>query len=147
MKETKFKAMNRDTGEMFDVAELTVRDDGLWDRTPFDSKQTATGMKVGSGCDLIQYIGRRFKNQEVYEGSIIRWMAEDGDCFKGMVEFTNDPPEGSPFLSGFWVTHIVDITAEVTDEQGELLPGWDGAPEVIGHILKNPELLSEKVRE
>lgn len=94
---------------------------------------------------LIQYIGVRFGEKKVYEGSIIRWMADDGDCFRGLVEFVNEPPEGSLFLSGFRVTNIVNITDEVTDEEGSMLPGWNGEPEVIGHILESPELLPERV--
>lgn len=92
--------------------------------------------------DSYQYIGVKFKDAEVYEGDIIRWMAEDGDCFKGVLVF-EEPDSESHFLSGFCVANPIDITDEVLDEDGGInVGGWNGEPQIIGNIVENPELIA-----
>jgi len=92
--------------------------------------------------DNYQYIGVKFKDSEIYAGDIIRWMDEDGDCFKGVVVF-EEPDSESHFLSGFCVGNPIDITDEVLGEGGEIIvEGWNGEPQIIGNIVETPELLS-----
>jgi len=62
----------------------------------------------------------------------VRWMACCGDCFRGTVDFRENTDESTPFLSGFLVTKIINITDEVMDEEGNLPDGWNGELEVVG---------------
>jgi uncharacterized phage protein (TIGR01671 family) len=89
----------------------------------------------------MQYTGVKFKNTALYEGDIIRWMGDNGDCFKGVITFKETDSEQTLFLSGFCVESCVDISDDVIGDDGELIEGWDGASEVIGNIYENPELL------
>lgn len=84
---------------------------------------------------------------EVRLGDTVRWMACCGDCFKGTVDFRQNTDERIPFLSGFLVTKVKNITDEVMDENGNILGGWDGELEVIrsyGISLDIPERMAKK---
>lgn len=72
------------------------------------------------------------KGIEIKKGDTIRWMACCGDCFKGIVDFRVNDDERIPFLSGFLVCKVVNITDDVMNEEGELIGGWNGSLEIIG---------------
>ncbi len=80
----------------------------------------------GMGCGIQDCHG-----EEVKEGNTIRWMAEDGECYKGIVEFGDPQTDASMFLSGFAVFTPTNITDEVLNDDGELIGDWNGEVEIV----------------
>jgi len=66
---------------------------------------------------------------EVKEGNVVRWMADDGECYKGKVEFGEPKEDEGPFLSGFAIFNPENIEID-TDNKGEPM-GWTGELEII----------------
>jgi len=83
-------------------------------------------------------LGLEWQGQILYELDILRWMADDGECYKGLVELRENECEESCFLVGLCITNPINISDEVTSEDGEILEGWNGEPQVIANILENP---------
>ena len=123
MKEIKFLAWEIPNGPMFEVAELSYKEDGLWARTPYDEKHQATAMKVGNSCELIQYTGLKdsYATEEYFDYIIeeedgTRRVIEDG-C--SAVLFKNTKMEHD--IKYFWQL---------------------GPHKVIGNIHQNPDLIA-----
>jgi uncharacterized phage protein (TIGR01671 family) len=87
-----------------------------------------------------QFTGLKDKNgTEIYQGDIIRMENEDGDVL--IIKFIWDEGDEERFWCGWVAQTIADVTEEIYDEYGNAPLDWDGAPEVIGNIYENPELL------
>jgi len=129
MREIKFRAWDKAFGKMFEVAELTVREDGLWARTPFGylpNQRETTGFKVGVSCELMQYTGLKDKNgKEIYEGDIFP--------HRGMnlvVRYELGAVVGHWFGSNEYI-----FFDHLANDENDI--------EVIGNVWENPELIKE----
>jgi hypothetical protein len=86
-------------------------------------------LRAGNKPDV--FTGETDRNsREIYENDPIRWLGDDGECYRGTVKFRG-MEEDTLFLSGFYVFNIETITAEARKGNGELVGGWNGELEVI----------------
>lgn len=68
----------------------------------------------------------------IKEGMTLRWMAEDGDCFQGKVEYKEYDHEQSPILAGFGVFEPKNITDQCYDDDCNWLSkDWQGELEIV----------------
>ena len=91
-------------------------------------------------------LGLEWAGKILYELDILQWMSDDGDCYKGVVEFRENEDEHNFFLVGLFVANIMDISEDLIGEDGELLDDWDGSPKIIGNILEQPELVKVNIQ-
>ena len=140
----KFRAKHAQSGNWY-YGTLNPSDDGFTLPLSLFWQQVEKGVLQ---VDTVgQFTGDHYNGKDEYEGDIVRYCAEDG-CYKGVITFEkNLDDENSRFNSGYTVSNPVDISEEVTDDDGELKPGWDGEPEIIGNIIDNPEPCPVKIKE
>lgn len=98
-------------------------------------------------CDLLSYIPvSEYNDKDVYEGDLVRFCNEDGDCILGTFEFVNDPDEeGTELWCGWKLKKLKDITSEWYDDQDNWLGDkeeskWDGNICIVGNIYDNKEM-------
>lgn len=104
-------------------------------------------LKIGEQCDLLNYIPiAEENNKDVFEGDLVRYCNEDGDCIIGTFTFENDPDnEQCEVWCGWKLKKLKDITNDWYNEQGEwkgdnLETKWDGNICIIGNINENKSL-------
>ena len=90
--------------------------------------------------DWLFMLGISLDGKDIYVNDVMHWMADDGECYKGIVEFRENGDERCFFIAGFCIPNPINITEQVTADNGEMLEGWNGELEVIGNTCENPKL-------
>ena len=120
-RERKWRAIEKKTGKLIysDVIGRTA----FWQMW-FQGELDSSSIQDFIGC-------QDSRKKDIYEGDQIRFTANDGTCFRGIITFDDNSKEDDEHITGFTTLQLEDITDDVLDGDGEYHKGWDGQLEVI----------------